>query len=356
MKLLKRLNSSHNRGQALAEFAIIIIFLSMLMFFIVDMARVGWAWVTVQGAARAGARYASTGNASCQDPPSRIDCVIDAAFNYMDTLKLADDPEATWGSDNAYRIEIWGIDENGDGPIYHYPGAAGKPVVVRTYYWVPIITPFFKPIKENIPVFGQVTVTNELFDSMGGASAGVGLPPPAPPIPTAGPTSTFTPTPTNTPTITPTNTIEPTDTPPAPTCDTRFETFLIAGDAFVNVTGEPNTDVEIYDISEVPIFLGTGALMVDPGHECEGFVTVPVSPTLIAGNIISVVNTFDGSWDTDTVLSGSPTATPEPPTPTHTPTPTATPIVPYLMLEPSCSFAGDVIFKVEGHNWLDSAS
>ena len=358
----KRRSSSHSSGQALAEFAIIIIFLSMLMFFIVDMARVGWAWVTVQGAARAGARYASTGNASCQDPPSRLDCVVDAAFNYMDTLKLHEDPEASWGSDNAYRIEVWGIDESNDGPWYDYPGAAGKSVVVRTYYWVPIITPFLKPIKASIPVYGQVTITNELFDSLGGASAGVGLPPPAPPIPPAQPTATFTPSPTHTPTVTPTNTVQPTNTPPAPICDTRFEGYLVAGDSTVNVTGNldsPPSTVEIWDwISPpgAPILLGTATLADVPGHACEGFATVPVSPTLIAGRLISVVNTYDGSWDTEPVLADPPTPTPEPPTPLPTPLPTATPTRAYIILDPTCGFSGDVSFAVEGHNWNVQAS
>lgn len=358
---VKRKSNTHSSGQALVEFAIIIIFLSMLMFFIVDMARVGWAWATVQGAARAGARYASTGNASCQDPPSRMDCIIDAAFNYMDTLKLHEDPQAPWGSDDAYRIEVWGIDENNDGPWFDYPGAAGKPVVVRTYYWVPIITPFFRPIKANIPVYGQVTITNELFDSLGGASAGVGLPPPAPPIPAAQPTATFTPTPQATPTITPTATITPTNTPdPPPTsvCDTHFEGYLVAGDAFVNVTGILTSTVRVYDLTNElpsgdPRLLGTGALLNVPGHDCEGFATVPVSPTLISGSVISVVNDIDGSWDTDTVLAAPPTATP---VPTETPTPTATPSAPYIVLDPACGLEGEIRFAVKGYNWNDSAS
>jgi hypothetical protein len=299
---------SHSRGQALAEFAIIIIFLLMLMFFIVDAARIGWAWVTVQGAARAGARYASTGQSNCETPPNRLNCVIDTVYNYMDTLNLHDDPQAPWGTDNGYRIEVWGVDENNQGPWPDYPGAPGKPVVVRAYHWVPIITPFFKPIRDNIPVFGQVTIVNELFDSLGGASAGIGLPPPLPPIPPAQPTATFTPTPsptntpTETPTSTPTLTPTPSDTPETTRCDTHFEGILLADDASAPITGHldaPPSGIKIFDLSETATpgaarLIGTASLAADAGHDCEGFVTSPVSPTLQANHVILVSNDLDG--------------------------------------------------------------
>jgi hypothetical protein len=370
----KHPSSSRTSGQALAEFAIIIVFLSMMMFFIVDAARVGWAWVTVQGAARAGARYASTGNSGCKTPPNRLDCVVDTVLNYMETLKLHEDPQAPWGTGNGYRIEVWGVDENNQGPWPEYPGAPGKPVIVRAYYWVPIITPFFKPIRETIPVYGQVTITNELFDSLGGTSAGVGLPPPLPAIPPAGPTPTFTPTstptdiPTPTPTITPTSTLVPTNTPEPSRCDTHFDDYLVAGDASAPVTGQldvPPSGIKIYDLSEtatpgLPRQLGTGTLDGPVGgHDCEGYVSAVVSPTLQANHVILVQNDFDGSWDTEVVLPGTPT--PPPPTetpvpPTATPSPTATPISPYIRLDPSCGYGPQVNLTLEGYNWGNQSS
>lgn len=346
----------------------------MLFFFIVDAARIGWAWVTVQGAARAGARYASTGQSNCQDPPNRLDCIVDTVFNYMDTLKLHDDPQAPWGTDSAYRIEIWGVDENNQGPWPDYPGAPGKPVVVRAYHWVPIITPFFKPIRDNIPVYGQVTTVNEMFDSLGGSSAGIGLPPPLPPLPPAQPTATFTPTPSPTYTPTPTPTLTASLTPtasstPAPTiCFTHFEGLLLAGDASAAVTGNldvPPSGVKLYDLSETATpgaarFIGAGTLDGGAlGHDCLGFVSAPVSPTLQAHHLILVSNDFDGSWDTELVLPGTVTPTPTPtstPTSTPSPTPTATPIAPYIRLNPACGFGAQVRFAVEGYNWNDPAN
>ncbi len=38
---------------------------------IIDAGRISWALVTVQSAARAGARYAGSGNSGCQNPPDR---------------------------------------------------------------------------------------------------------------------------------------------------------------------------------------------------------------------------------------------------------------------------------------------
>ena len=53
----------HNRstGQALVEFALMAVVLLMIMFIIIEAARILWAWGTVQNAAREGARYAITG-------------------------------------------------------------------------------------------------------------------------------------------------------------------------------------------------------------------------------------------------------------------------------------------------------
>ena len=371
MSLHKRPLHYQDSGQALAEFAIMVVFLLMFMFFITDVARVGWVWVTVQGAARAGARYASTGQADCETPPNRLDCVTNTVYNYLDTLKLHEDPEAPWETDLAYRIEVWGVDKDNQGPWPDYAGAAGKPVVVRTYHWVLIVSPFLRPIRKNIAVFGQVTITNEQFDSLGGASAGIGLPPPLPPLPEVQPTATLTPTmvPTATPVVTATATATHTptasSTPVLPRCDTHFERYLIAGEAYVAVTGNldaPPSLVKIYEMSEVggPLLIGTATLVGSAGvHDCEGFVLASNSPPLIAGHLIMVENDIDGSFDTETVLGGTPTSTPSPtpsPPATATPVPSPIPSGPYIRLEPSCGFAGNVRFAIEAYNWTNTTS
>ncbi len=73
-RFARRLRS--DTGQALAEFAMIAPILFILIFGIIDTARAYNAWVTVQGAAREGARFGVTGQGSCPAPsPSRVDCI-----------------------------------------------------------------------------------------------------------------------------------------------------------------------------------------------------------------------------------------------------------------------------------------
>jgi Flp pilus assembly protein TadG len=55
------LHSRRRTGQTLAEFAITLPILLLLLFGIIEFGRIFQAWVTLQNAARAAARYATTG-------------------------------------------------------------------------------------------------------------------------------------------------------------------------------------------------------------------------------------------------------------------------------------------------------
>lgn len=77
------------KGQTLAEFAITLPIVLLLMFGIVEFGRIFQAWVTLQNAARTAARYASTGQfydkyqmdfSKRSDPDSLIPCVYDDEF------------------------------------------------------------------------------------------------------------------------------------------------------------------------------------------------------------------------------------------------------------------------------------
>lgn len=64
------------RGQALAEFALITPLLVILIFGFVDTARLYHSWVTVQGAAREAARYGVTGREDCPiSSDDRVSCI-----------------------------------------------------------------------------------------------------------------------------------------------------------------------------------------------------------------------------------------------------------------------------------------
>ncbi len=362
----RRMKRFAARGQALAEFALIIIAVLMLIFLILEAGRVLWAWVTVQGAARDGARYAITGRDGCEAGMDRLDCVVDTTLSGLSGLPLNQDPDALFEDDHYFLIEVFGVNENGE-LVSDFAGAPGQPVVVRVIYRVPIVTPFFRPIRPSLPVFGQVTMNNEQWGNLGGATAGVGLPPPLPDIPTPGvtPSPTATPTPGASPT--PTASSTPTSTPTATRCATQFETVLVHGDEYVGVTGQLNSGVSLFDMSVtgtpgVPLHIGSAALINRDGHACPGYADAHVGPPLESGHTIMVRNDApdDGSYDIAVVITATPTPTLAPtettaptatPTNTATPLPTATPVGPYLALFPACGFGPTVTITVQGHQF-----
>jgi hypothetical protein len=174
----KKLKSSP--GQALVEFALIITVLLMIIFLIIEASRILWGWITVQNAAREGARYAITGQFDgtgcavsdlpkftylCPLVPSsteyRTASIIDRTHRGLTGLPL-NELSGVFEDDNYYLIEVWGVDEFGQLQP-NFGGIPNNPVVVRAIYRVPIITPFFRPILPSIPVFGQVSMNNESF-------------------------------------------------------------------------------------------------------------------------------------------------------------------------------------------------
>ncbi len=379
--MISKTGSKHNKskGQALVEFALIISVLLMMMFLIIESGRILWAWNTVQHASREGARYAITGQ---YDGPN---CVVDfgqAKFvqgtggrDVCDSLRLAsiierthsqllalplNETSTTFEDDYYYNIEVWGVNEAGQ-LEYDNPGRPGQPVVVRVTYQVAIITPFFRPIRTTIPVFGQETLNNETFGQQSTSNTGAALPPVIPVVPTPGvtPSPTPSPTPSNTPTPGPTDTPTATATnTPNPRCDVQFEGSAIAGDDFVFVTGDIGTTVTIIDLTTGRA-LGSAVLQDRAGHACAGFASVSLSELLQEAHVL-VAESSDGSRDTTIVLALPPTNTPTAtftPVPTYTPTstptttPTFTPSNPYITLLPACGTGPDIQFNILGYNW-----
>lgn len=408
MRMPKRVTNA-SRAQAMVEFALIATVLLMLIFIVIEAARILWAWNTVQNAAREGIRYAITGQsegtAECpvEDLPkfdnsttpiigrdlcslgdnNRVASIVSEAHVALSGLPLNEFSDA-FEDDRYYNIEVWGVDPEApsdDKLLYDFGGKPNYPVVVRVTYRVPIITPLLRPIASSVPVFGQVALNNENFGSLGGGGdTGSGLPPELPPIPTPGitpsPTPTSTPVPitvtlTATPTVLATDTVTPT---PA-ICPVSFVAPPIAGDTSVLVTGEPGATVEVYDISTVPpTLLATTVLLERSGYACAGFADfVPsshpaLSSALIAGHFIEVIQFVGGvqhSTDLEEVLPEPPTPTPThtstiAPTPTETATPSVTPTntpgSPFITLTRNCGGSntiGDVSLTVLGFNWAD---
>lgn len=394
MKIFKR--HPRSTGQALVEFAIIAVGLLMLIFLIIEAARILWAWGTVQNAARAGARYAITGNyeidCATQDIPKYADLcasfdtyrpasVINEAHRTLTGLPLNENINSVFEDTEFYSIEIYGVDQIGQlkgtnlpapyGPA-PFAGSPNKPVIVRVLYRVPIITPFFSPILPSIPVFGQTTLYNEPFGQLGGTGESAGAPPPIPAIPTAGVTPSFTPTqtpgPTATATLTPTLPAPPT----IPPCPIRWTSSLVVDVGLASVTGlydNPaggNYQVLFYNLNLDPGLaspIGITTMMEETGgvHACPGIGNTTLTFTSAnIGHTIRVVHP-DGS-SADIIVQGeadTPTPTPTQtatatvgPTETGTPTPTNTPTGPFISVLPrTCAVAPNAEIFVTGANW-----
>mgnify|MGYP001176905220 CR=1 FL=1 len=394
--MIKRKKHPRSKGQALVEFAVIAAGFLMLIFLIIEAARILWAWGTVQAAARAGARYAVTGNFDpscattgiakysniCTDVELRRPAsVIRATHDGLAGLPLNEDPASLFEDNEFYTIEVFGVDRLGQirgtnlpapvGPE-PYAGAPNQPVIVRVTYRVPIITPFFSPILPSIPVFGQTVLYNEPFGQLGGTGQSAGAPPPIPALPTAGVTPSHTPTPTPGATSTSTQTATATATATVPACPVRYVTSLVATLRVANVTGlyanggTPYV-VSFYNMSVNPnVVIGTATMVPDTGdvHACDGFGSTVLPVNSIHGGDVVEVRHPDGSTATIIVQADPDTPTPTPtntatatvgPSPTGTPTITATPNTPFIQVIPnSCAVvpeSGTVPVQVFGFNW-----
>ncbi|MBK8986105.1 MAG: pilus assembly protein [Chloroflexi bacterium] len=399
--MIKRHKHPRFRGQALVEFAVIAAGFLMLIFLIIEAARILWAWGTVQAAARAGARYAVTGNFDptcstsgiakyanlCPNVELRRPAsVIRAAHDSLAGLPLNESTTAVFEDMEFYNIEVFGVDRVGQirgtnlappiGPE-PYAGAPNQPVIVRVTYRVPIITPFFSPILPSIPVFGQTVLYNEPFGQLGGTGQSAGVPPPIPPLPTPGVTPSHTPTPTPGATSTSTQTATPTATATVEACPVRYVSSLVATVRLANVTGlyanggVPYT-VSFYNLTVNPnVVIGTAVMVPDTGniHACDGFGSTVLPLGSISGGHVVEVRHPDGSSATIIVQADPDTPTPTPtntatatvgPTPTNTPTITATPNTPFIQVIPnSCAVVPDggaIPVQVFGYNWGAGAS
>ncbi len=94
------LHDRRRTGQTLAEFAITLPILLILLFGIIEFGRIFQAWVTLQNAARAAARYTSTG-------------VYDTTLYQLD-LQIYDTTDASWHGDLNSIVPCLKNEENPD--------------------------------------------------------------------------------------------------------------------------------------------------------------------------------------------------------------------------------------------------
>ncbi|MCR4405960.1 MAG: malectin domain-containing carbohydrate-binding protein [Anaerolineae bacterium] len=335
------------KGQGLLEFALVLPVLLITTFLIIETARVFQAYVTVQNAARAAARYAITGQdktaAEMSLPgwsgdPDRVASIKDVAYReslgipirYVDYMY----PYPHYDQPGALVIRIFGPPSEGNPSGEDDAGGPGDRVVVEVDYNLEILTPFLSSIRQSVRLTGRAEMINEGFGLTGQSHGGV-LPPTLPPIPTLGPTATptDTPTPTGTPTETPTPTYTPTFTPtPLPLA---ISEPVLAGSTVVTGTGQPGQTITLRDINDASV-TATTVIRADGTFT---FNLSGVAPEgLVAGHTIVV----QGYGRQDTALVQGVT-----PTPTLTATPT--PFVPAYERYVNTGLCGSVSY--EGHTW-----
>jgi hypothetical protein len=153
-----------DEGQALVEFALVALVFLTLVFGIIDFARLFESWVTVQHAARQGARYAVTGRSDCDAyADDRVGCIVYEA--QQATVGLSGPPE---GIDISVRS--WSYPAYADPPVEGSPGDACDEIEVRVDYDHHIMTPLVSQFIDHVPIRGSERVLNEPFGPCGGGS------------------------------------------------------------------------------------------------------------------------------------------------------------------------------------------
>jgi hypothetical protein len=364
---------SREKGQTLVEFALILPILLLILFIIIESGRIFQAYITVQHAAREGARYAVTGRweeeFAGEEEKARVFSIEDIARNALAGLALAGpagyDEEGRILTGH-YEIKIFGQNPNPPPALLEgYAGLPGEKVAVQVAYRLQVITPVLNAIAPSVPVVGYVEMINEDFGQLSaGGFPGLREPPsPIPPeIPTAGASPTPTETPTGTVTPTPTETGTPTETATpssTPACTVHIEGDVHEYSNLVTVSGNHGDLIELRDMDDGGVLLGTRTIN-DPGHYCAGQVGFPVNlsePNRL-GHIIAAIAINRPSSDTTCVGVTACWDTPTPTaTGTTTPTPTPTPIEPYIVLNRACSPVGEPVdIRVRGFNWAPDPS
>ncbi|MFQ5944989.1 MAG: TadE/TadG family type IV pilus assembly protein [Anaerolineae bacterium] len=220
------------RGQALAEFGLVLPILLLVMFGLIDF---GWAlqaWLSTENAARHAARYASVG---AYDTAYCVDLDGAPVDPCAGTMRIAEIDEARVRSsipDAAVRGGVGLLPDSAAGPTDpHYfhtmicstraaftftapdtcsptddAGGPGDRVLVVVTYNHPFVTPLIRAFTPMVTFRSSQEMINERFRT----SKQIGI---APGVGTVIPTATMTETPVPTDTPVPTNTPTPTPTP-----------------------------------------------------------------------------------------------------------------------------------------------
>lgn len=150
-----------DQGQALVEFGLIAIVFLTLIFGIIDFARLMQSWVTVQYAAREGARYALTGRSDCTDyTDNRIGCITNTAKGATTGL---------FGAPGNVTVKVrrWAYPSYANPPLENSAGVACDSIEVEVDYDHHLVTPLISSIVSHVSLTGKERVLNEPFGPCG---------------------------------------------------------------------------------------------------------------------------------------------------------------------------------------------
>jgi Flp pilus assembly protein TadG len=156
--MIRWLRRRGQAGQTLAEFALILPIIAFVIFALVDMARAMQSYVTIQEAARDGARYAVTGRIDCVGPPiqTRENCIVQAVKDRTDQLNNAATITAEFRS--------WDYPSYADPAAENDAGDQCDAVEVEVHYTFTPMTPIFRTLVSNsITMKAKERLVNEPF-------------------------------------------------------------------------------------------------------------------------------------------------------------------------------------------------
>lgn len=223
-------------AQTLAEFALILPILLMVIFMVIELARVLHAWLAIENGARFGVRYAVTGEYNpeyCPDGKcvtvvqtryARLRAIHDAAWAGSASILRVMEGEVGMADPSFFQVSICPADKLiKPDPTEKYstyrcqpdenPGEPGEHVIVVVEFNHPLLSPFLSTVWPQL----RISAMREAIVESYRVNRPYKMPTGQPAIPA---TATQTPTTKATATTTPTATITATSTPtPTPDCD-----------------------------------------------------------------------------------------------------------------------------------------
>jgi len=155
--------SRSQRGTAIVEFALVAMVFFLLVFGIIDFGRLFQSWVTVQYAAREGARYAVTGRSDCAVAgDDRIACIVNQAKTATTGLYGAP-------GNVTVKVRSWSYPSYADPAQQGSAGNACDEIEVEVDYDHHLVTPIIGAIVSHVPLVGRERVLIEPYAKCGGS-------------------------------------------------------------------------------------------------------------------------------------------------------------------------------------------